>query len=634
MVHNGSYPVHDYRGGAGVNTEPSMLEAAYSYIELGFQVFPVHWIGEDGGCSCRDTECGSPGKHPCTRAGFKDASDDHGQITTWWTQFPDANIGVATGQASGLYVVDIEKEGLADFSRIHGDFATPTVFTGGGGKHLWFDYPSGKTLGNRSKLYGLSVDIRGEGGYVLAPPSNHKSGDHYKWLQSLDDLPSIPVKLLKWIEDSKNHQKNKAKNLRTSNYYLDDAPGVGEGERHNKLLEYVGRNLAAGETAEKVLPKAYDWASRCRPPIDNYEVERVVSDLSQKRAQHEAEEPEFNIAPFSFASLREQFPERRPELIEGVLRSGETWNIIAAAKVGKSWLVYGLAMSVAMGFHWLGKFRCHRKRVLIIDNELHPEELSFRLGQVAKKMPIDEAELDQFLDVIPLRGNLLNINQIGHHIISAIEQDHYGLIILDAKYRAVTGGENDNDDQKDFYNLIDRYANQSGAAWVLVHHSSKGDQSGKSVTDVGAGGGSQSRAADVHMVFREHEEESCIVIDAAMRSHKPVEPVVAKFEWPLWKVQDGLDARDLKKPQGRAEAAQDKKDRETIEDIQRILSEATEPLSVSALQKRSVFGRDRVLRGINLLANADELDATMHEHANGKSYPVYSLIQGSTAEAF
>ena len=287
-----------------------------------------------------------------------------------------------------------------------------------------------------------------------------------------------------------------------------------------------------------------------------------------------------------------------------------------------------------MGYYWLGKFRCERKRVLLIDNELHPEELSFRIGKVAEKMHIDEEELSKYLDVICLRGNILDIVEIGRQIISNIEKNHYGLICLDAKYRAIAGGENDNDDQRDFYNLIDNYAMQSEAAWVLVHHSSKGNQSQKSVTDVGAGGGSQSRAADVHMVFREHEEEACIVIDAAMRSHKPVDPVVAKFDFPLWKVQEGLSPEDLKTPQGQGEAAQAKKDRDTTDDIRRILGDSSEPMSITAIVNQSQFTRGRIIRGLAIMADSDELNGAGKEHANGSTFPIYSLNQGGTDEDF
>ena len=339
------------------------------------------------------------------------------------------------------------------------------------------------------------------------------------------------------------------------------------------------------------------------------------------------------IRPVCFSELRQKHPQRRPELIEGLLRVSETWNLIAAAKVGKSWLSYGLAVSVATGGWWLDRFKCKRGRVLIIDNELHPDELSYRLGLVADALKVDDEDLQGRIDVITLRGRLLNINQFGAWILDHINPGHYSLIVLDAKYRAVAGGENDNDDQRDFYNLVDRYAEQTGAAWVLVHHSSKGDQSGKAVTDVGAGGGSQSRAADVHMILRDHEEEDCAVLEAAVRSNAPVEPTVVRFAWPLWCRQEHLDPRDIKTPRGKREASQEKNDRETTDEIRRILKDADGPLSLSGIVKKSKFGRDRITRGLALLAEADELDETTEEHANGKPFTAFTLAKwGSTAD--
>jgi len=74
------------------------------------------------------------------------------------------------------------------------------------------------------------------------------------------------------------------------------------------------------------------------------------------------------------------------------------------------------------------------------------------------------------------------------------------------------------------YNLLDSYADALGAAFSLVHHSSKGNHSGKNVTDVGAGAGAQSRAADTHLVLRPHESDSAVVVEAAVRSWAPVSP--------------------------------------------------------------------------------------------------------------
>ncbi|MCD4825945.1 MAG: helicase RepA family protein, partial [Phycisphaerae bacterium] len=105
--------------------------------------------------------------------------------------------------------------------------------------------------------------------------------------------------------------------------------------------------------------------------------------------------------------------------------------------------------------------------------------------------------------------------------------------------------ENDNGAIAYLYNLIDRYAGQLQCAFVLIHHASKGNQSGKAVTDVGAGAGSQSRAADTHLILRPHEEEGITVLESAVRSWPPMEPLGLSWEWPLFTPTAEVDTSAL-----------------------------------------------------------------------------------------
>lgn len=149
-------------------------------------MFPVHSI-KDGVCACRDgADCvRGPGKHPMTRNGCKDATAEAGQVGQWWTTHSDANIGVATGPESGIFVVDLDGEAaFEDLARREVEFGplprTVTARTGKG-EHRYYRYPAGRTVGNKTKLDGKPIDIRGTGGYVIAPPSNHLSGKDYAW---------------------------------------------------------------------------------------------------------------------------------------------------------------------------------------------------------------------------------------------------------------------------------------------------------------------------------------------------------------------------------------------------------------------------------------------------------------------
>ena len=249
-------------------------------------------------------------------------------------------------------------------------------------------------------------------------------------------------------------------------------------------------------------------------------------------------------------------PDMRPVLIHGFLRLGETMNIIAPPKTGKSWLVTDLALSVAMGTEWFG-YPCNRGRVLIIDNELHKETTASRVPKVIAARGLKLDEVSPWLSVENQRGRLKTIEDISNHI-EELKEEGYKLIIIDAFYRAMPRGvdENDNGAIADVYNMLDRYAEQIGCAFVLIHHTSKGNQSQKSVTDVGSGAGSQSRAADTHVILRRHKELGVVVMESVVRSFASVKPLCLRWNWPLWNPDGSLNPDEL---EGKQEARMPKR---------------------------------------------------------------------------
>ncbi len=106
--------------------------------------------------------------------------------------------------------------------------------------------------------------------------------------------------------------------------------------------------------------------------------------------------------------------------------------------------------------------------------------------------------------------------------------------------------ENDNGTMAQLYNLIDSFAEKIGASFVLIHHSSKGNQSSRSVTDVGSGAGAQSRATDTHLVLRPHTDNNAVVLEAAVRSWAPVSPLCLRWTFPLWTPAPELDPSMLR----------------------------------------------------------------------------------------
>lgn len=300
------------------------------------------------------------------------------------------------------------------------------------------------------------------------------------------------------------------------------------------------------------------------------------------------------VKPVSIRELKRQYPTLRPAVAEGLFRRGEVVNLVSKSKVGKTWLTYDVALSVVTGGEMFGRFRCTPGRVLIIDYELHPENLANRIPQVVRAAGIDE-EFEELVDAVSLRGRLMAIGDL-HASLAAIDRGRYSLVILDALYRALPPGtsENDNAAIAQVYNTLDAYAALTDAAFLVVHHASKGDQSGKDVTDVGSGAGSQSRAADTHIILRPHEEESTVVVEAAVRSWKPVDPFCLRWEFPRWLPSDA-DPSQLKQAPTRQDERQSLSDRKAFEVIVAALRES-EPLTAKQLREKTAFSYEKFSR--------------------------------------
>jgi hypothetical protein len=180
--------------------ESPCLKIALLYAKQGWLVFPL-FRPIEGRCPCRNPECANIGKHPSTKRGFLDATTDENQIREWWEfAYTIANIGIRTGQESGLVVLDVDPrhggdETLRQLEAQHGPLpATPTVRSGGGGRHHYFRHP-GSRVRTTSGILGSGFDTRGDGGYIIAPGSLHVSGQYYEFEdgKTPGDIPIAPI---------------------------------------------------------------------------------------------------------------------------------------------------------------------------------------------------------------------------------------------------------------------------------------------------------------------------------------------------------------------------------------------------------------------------------------------------------
>ena len=251
-----------------------MMEKALEYARMGFAVFPVR-----------------QNKTPHTPHGCKDAKKDERAIKAWWQRWPDANIGVATGSISGgIVVIDIDidedkgvygDDSLREWERDHGKLPeTWTAVTGRGGYHYYFR--SDEKIKNATGIYP-GVDIRGEGGYVIAPPSIHQNGNAYYWDISPDDedIHFADQQVMSFINGTKKTHEMKER------FVLPEV--IPKGKRNDTLFKYGCSLQSRGKDDEYILNALQDANYRCDEPLEEDELLRTYESVISK--------PKGNIHP-------------------------------------------------------------------------------------------------------------------------------------------------------------------------------------------------------------------------------------------------------------------------------------------------------------------------------------------------
>ena len=251
------------------------LEFALRAAERGWPVIPLHWV-KNGKCSCGAQDCPNAGKHPLTAHGVKDATTDEERIRAWWRENPDANIGIAMGNGSGVVDVDPRHggdESLHQMEEEYGPFPDgPRARTGGRGQHLYFAVPPGVTVKSRVGLRP-GIDVIGEGSYVVSVGSVHASGRKYLWQHgktpSQLPVPVCPDWLLDLISEQRP-SKPKGKNC------------IPEGQRNSQLTSLGGGMRKRGWSFQAIEAALLaENLERCQPPLDESEVRAIAASVSQ-----------------------------------------------------------------------------------------------------------------------------------------------------------------------------------------------------------------------------------------------------------------------------------------------------------------------------------------------------------------
>jgi len=233
-----------------------------------------------------------------------------------------------------------------------------------------------------------------------------------------------------------------------------------------------------------------------------------------------------------------------------------------------------------------------------------------------------------------------DVNEISR-VAEQIREQKIDVVIIDALYRALPEDvdENSNGQITRIYNQLDTFAQKSGAAVIIVHHTSKGNQSGKGITDVGSGAGAQSRAPDTHLVLRAHQEKNAVVVGCCVRSFPPVESFcLRKDGHNIWHRADDLSPDDL---DGKAELTPTgEKRKKTINDAAMKFFEELgsmkfpmhKTLFITELKERLDISMDKARALCEKLLECKILEVRPGDGANQQAAKKIHLAPGSTVK--
>lgn len=342
----------------------AMLQQALAYLRRGWSVIPA-----------------SPhSKKPLFPWGdFTSRLPTEAEVTGWWTQYPNANIALVTGKVSGVVAVDVDAYKGGDPRPIYEQNPTQLISkTGGGGFHLIYDYP-GKPVSNRVDKES-KVDVRGDGGYVILPPSSHASGRDYAWVRT-----GNPGRPPEWLTAERRPSSDSAGGV--GEKWLSEAlAGAEDGSRNDTCTRIAGYFAGKGIPSDIAVSVLQNWNTKNTPPLSDAEIQTTV-ESTYKTAYRKAPPKEQARKEFSTVTFQQYMSKYGDAAVRWMV---EDWMpidtvafVVSPPGAFKTWAVLDLVVSVASGRPFLGSFPVLEPGpVLLIQQEDYHGQVAERLGLV------------------------------------------------------------------------------------------------------------------------------------------------------------------------------------------------------------------------------------------------------------
>jgi len=315
-----------------------ILDSALDYRRRGFSVIPIR---------ARD-------KRPLIAwEQFQTEAASEDQIQEWFTKWPDANLAVLTGSVSDCVVIDLDTEEAKDkLKHIVGDYDlsnAPRSKTGKGWQ-LFFKHPGAEVPNRAGVIPGL--DARGDGGYVVAPPSTHPNGKKYRWEIPLNgDLPALPKCLLDLIQTTASAEQGTRERFSTASALH----GVPEGRRDEMVFKLACKLRRADVPQDMAETLVTEAARNCEPPFDE---QKALEKVRRAYSRYEAKGQKQNeIWPelISAKDLLSLPPDPTRWIWDQCLPAGGASVLVSKPKCGKTHMAVSLGLAIARGIPFLGR---------------------------------------------------------------------------------------------------------------------------------------------------------------------------------------------------------------------------------------------------------------------------------------
>jgi KaiC/GvpD/RAD55 family RecA-like ATPase len=511
-----------------------MMQHALKYASEGFAVFPVWEPISVGICSCPqgaaefmpNGDKHSIGKHPRTPNGLNAATTDVETIKEWWTKWPNASVGIATGKKSGVSVVDLDGTvGIASGKRL--GLLSSVVALTGNGEQLFYADPNG-LLGSSVKKLAAGVDTRGNGGYVVAPPSLHPNGKRYAWRMAplsrtaLTILPSL-------LTAQSQPQSGSTSTVRKPEGWMAEAiEALHRGHVHNNLISVLGKfrthNFSEEDTFKLLQPHAL---------VDGKPFEGLRDKIAEIWKRYP---PAPSAQGLSRSEDIDTFLTDIKEvdwICKPYIAKKSIGFVAGLPETLKTWLCIDLAVESSRDSGlWLGLFPVPTSRVLFIDQERSRDETQRRFNSILGAKGLSRADLRSQLYMKSGTTIRLNLDSSYQAFRAELREMRPSLVIVDSFKAFHTVPENDSTEIQKVIERVKELRNELGCTFVFIHHENKnaypnGEPQGEPTMGTLSGSTAISAAAEFCLVVRKMEENTSMVWHVKSTQAKKAKPFYA-----------------------------------------------------------------------------------------------------------